>query len=745
MVLLLISVCECCVCLLLSAGVTLVPSAPKQFAALCGAMFTAGAAICFFKESDSARAGGAVIMGVLLGCALLEGLFNVCVACVMFKLGLGSLNLEASAVATRDEYEKTWMEEETDLHEPIPDCELKLSNKAMGPDGGMAMNGGRELVYRYKASTDGMKRENWSPIKQMRLHYFNCNLGLTGLALVFYYSSQPAAFAHPNYIWKALAIAAGIMFGLTLILYTLRALLNPRKVAREWAHPVMRSQFCAIPLNILLFVPFAAEYAGGGLGVAAADAGELVFARVLFWVAAPALLFLTIVLVSLWITRPFDQDLYAPALFYPVLANVVASLMLPLVRADYVEGAWLFFSFSAFMWFISTTQMFNKLMHHSPLDDRARSGITFLFANPLMLFTAYTTIQSVSASQQVAGLPYQLDAAAYVLYWTGIVFFLINVLLVVQAYYGRQRFDMSYWGFSFPLCVLAIATMQYMSLRNTPLTQGIATAAICIAAYIIAILAANTVTALLSKKIFTAWSEQPPAILKLQHYALIECADSLSRQLNKGVFSVQQVQRVQEQWTDFLALHEQHSDMEDHDAFPLLERVFPGITSTAQQQHHELDERLAAVTKAMQQLHTAHFKASSEDEKRVQCSAVGQVVSAFLAALIPHLDEEIFHVTPVMRKHISLEQSKRMVRNAWDRIDMDLWRRAIPATLRFQYNHARRIRFLAQLRAALPDQMTTIAKIVFEGCDRLLYERLCVDIPELRVRETAVGLMHKVW
>ena len=727
-----------------------VPGAAKQFAGCCGAMFCAGAALAFFEEGDSTHAGGAVIMGILLGCALMEGALNVCVACVMYKMGLGVLDLswlnDSTSDATRVEYEKTWAEEETPLHEVVPDVEVKLSNTSLTKDGGMATNGGRELVYRYRGSTDAMKRESFKPIKQIRLHYFNISLGLTGIALMFYYTSQPNAFNHPDYIWKTLAIASGVVSSFIFVLYLLRVILYPRKVVREWANPITRNHFCAVPLSILLFVPFAAEYAGGGLGIDGVG-GDLVFARVLFWIAAPALLLLTVVQVSMWITRPFDQDLLTPSVFFPVLANVVASLMLPIVRPDFVEGAWLFFSFSLFMWVVVTALFLTKAIHRSPLDDRMRPAITFLFANPLMLFIAYTTIQSVTASQQAVAVPYQLDAPAFVLYYTGLIFFLVNVALVLQAYFGRTRFDVTYWGFSFPLCVAAIAAVQYLQLRNTPLTQGIATTAVVIAAYVLAILAANTVTAILNRKMFTAWSEQQnsPNFLRLQHYALEECTASLAQKLHKGVFSAYQVQQVQDHWTDFLALFEQHSSMEDVEFFPVVERLFPGCTDVVQQQHHQLHESLDAVTAAVSGLSSPQFAAGSEDEKRQRCQSVAAEAERFLAVMTPHLEEEIAHVTPVMRKHISNEQGKMMVRNAWHRLDIALWRRAIPCTLRFQYNHTRRLRFLAAFRTSIPEQMTTIAKIVFEGCDRLLYERLCVDFPELRVRETKEGLMNKVW
>ena len=126
----------------------------------------------------------------------------------MYKLGLGVLDLnfnDGNSEATRDEYHKTWLEEETRLHETVPDYEVKLSNTAMSKDGGMATNGGRELVYRYRGSTDAMKRESFNPIKQIRIHYFSINLGLTGVALVFYYTSQVSTFNTFAWIWKTLA------------------------------------------------------------------------------------------------------------------------------------------------------------------------------------------------------------------------------------------------------------------------------------------------------------------------------------------------------------------------------------------------------------------------------------------------------------------------------------------------------------------------------------------------------------
>jgi glutaredoxin 3 len=60
------------------------PGAPKQFASVCGMMFSGMGAAMFFRESPMIGCG---FMGVLAVCAGMEGFLDFCLGCKFFAIG----------------------------------------------------------------------------------------------------------------------------------------------------------------------------------------------------------------------------------------------------------------------------------------------------------------------------------------------------------------------------------------------------------------------------------------------------------------------------------------------------------------------------------------------------------------------------------------------------------------------------------------------------------------------------------
>ncbi len=61
------------------------PGAPKQFASLCGLMFSGGATACHLTGATDA---GAAVTGALMCAAGLEGFFDYCLGCTFYGIGL---------------------------------------------------------------------------------------------------------------------------------------------------------------------------------------------------------------------------------------------------------------------------------------------------------------------------------------------------------------------------------------------------------------------------------------------------------------------------------------------------------------------------------------------------------------------------------------------------------------------------------------------------------------------------------
>lgn len=162
--------------------VRLIPGAPKQFAAFCGALFSGLATICFFAPSyGNSPTGGAVMLGLLLGAALLEAALGFCLGCWMFaqmvNLGILPKDINKNSELVWSEQERLVQEMDRRLNEG-PSV-IKTVYDAVGQDSS------RTIPYRYKQKTDEMKWEDFHIIRHMHIHYFAFPMSAAGLAAVW--------------------------------------------------------------------------------------------------------------------------------------------------------------------------------------------------------------------------------------------------------------------------------------------------------------------------------------------------------------------------------------------------------------------------------------------------------------------------------------------------------------------------------------------------------------------------------
>lgn len=132
----------------------------------------------------------------------------------------------------------------------------------------------------------------------------------------------------------------------------------------------------------------------------------------------------------------------------PVVGNLVAAIVAPLLAADYVEFAWLWWSFAFVMYFVLLTLTFNRVMFGGVLDDKLRPSLFLWFAAPACIFVSYVNMVG-------------FDAFAKFAFYLTLVTFWVLWYLFFRSYFGRNHFDQGYWALVFPLDTLAMATITY--------------------------------------------------------------------------------------------------------------------------------------------------------------------------------------------------------------------------------------------------------------------------------------------
>ncbi len=276
-----------------------------------------------------------------------------------------------------------------------------------------------------------------SPIQSSRLAhfpitFFGATMGLFGLAL----ATRAGGFGMAAMILTG--VGAVVLLGL-FALYGLKAVRYPRQVAEEWNHPNKLSFFPAANISVLLLSLLLQNSVPG-------------LSTVLWGIGASVQAFLTIVIVSAWIShRAFGPAMLSPAWFIPAVANVIVPLGGS--HLGLVEISWYFFSVGMLFWLILLTLVFNRLIFHDPLPGKLKPTLVILIAPPSVAFLAWIGLNGGA-----------VDAIAHILLSIG-VFFAALVAVQVPSLL-RLPFAMSFWALSFPLAALTTAVFRYAEITG---------------------------------------------------------------------------------------------------------------------------------------------------------------------------------------------------------------------------------------------------------------------------------------
>lgn len=258
--------------------------------------------------------------------------------------------------------------------------------------------------------------------------FFAMVMGLAGLAIAL----EKAGGTIPvlqDAGHLVLALAGGL-FVLLALLYGAKALLQPKAVREEFAHPVRVHFVPTIAISLIL------------LSIAALDLSRDLAAGLLL-IGAPLQLALTLLVLDRWINREHFQTPHLnPAWFIPIVGNMLVPIAG--VSLGYREASWLFFAVGIVFWLPLFAVILNRIVFHQPLPDRLRPTLFILIAPPAVGFLAYLKLSG------------GIDAFARILYFFGL--FLTLLLLTQLPRLRHIAFYLSWWAYSFPLAAITVAT-----------------------------------------------------------------------------------------------------------------------------------------------------------------------------------------------------------------------------------------------------------------------------------------------
>ena len=262
--------------------------------------------------------------------------------------------------------------------------------------------------------------------------FFGMIMGLTGLSI---------AFIELNKILTGLLLVAEISMGFTLVLFSILMLMYLYKVVRfskevvaELKHPIKMNFVPTISISLLL------------LSIAFYSLGYESLSKTTWIVGAALQLSLTYWVLYNWVHHDFFTPEHSnPAWFIPIVGNIVV----PIVGIHHapVEVSWFFFSIGIIFWLIVKAILVNRIIFHTPLQQKLIPTLFIFIAPPAVGFISYLALNN-----QV------LNQFAMVLYFFGLAMTLL--MLVSAGKFMKLNFALSWWAFTFPLAAMAIASYK---------------------------------------------------------------------------------------------------------------------------------------------------------------------------------------------------------------------------------------------------------------------------------------------
>ena len=171
------------------------------------------------------------------------------------------------------------------------------------------------------------------------------------------------------------------------------------------------------------------------------------------------MLFFAMISIQRWINTPQYKEHLNPAWMIPPLGNLVAAILAPSVESAKAEAGWLWFSFAYLMYIALFAVILHRVIFNEQMIDRLRPTLWIFLAAPAVATSAYVAIN------------YGVwDNFARFNFYCSIIMFTVLFFLTFDKFFGYNKFEMGYWGYTFPLDTLALVTIQYHAFINNELT-----------------------------------------------------------------------------------------------------------------------------------------------------------------------------------------------------------------------------------------------------------------------------------
>lgn len=314
-----------------------------------------------------------------------------------------------------------------------------------------------------------MKKE--CRIKFFPVSFFSVILGMAGFTIAFQRAEE--VLGMPFDISWYLLIITSLIFLVITVVYALKIFRFKEEVRVEFNDPVKLSFFPTFSISLLLLsIAF--------LGISVPISKYL-------WIAGSVIhLIFTIKIISIWIQyTKFEVKHMNPAWFIPAVGNI----LVPVAGVAHFsnEISWFFYSIGFFFWVALFIIFFNRIIFHSPLPQKLLPTLFILIAPPAIGFISFVKLTG------------DVSEFSKILYY--IALFLVIMLFAQIKMFGRIKYYLSWWAYSFPMTAITIASILMFHETDVEMFKYLSWLFFIIVNIIIIILLTKTVVAISKKEI----------------------------------------------------------------------------------------------------------------------------------------------------------------------------------------------------------------------------------------------------
>lgn len=706
---------------------------PKQFANICGVMFSTIAAGCFVAEQ---RIAGAVFLG-MLAIAAFGSALNFCVGCIMFgymiKFKLMSPLVYTPYLNLMEA--KKWTYAYTNNTETTFD---KAENERLLMPWQTEPTDA-DFIRKVRWETE-YKNADFDIIRHTRIDHFAIPMGGAALAFMFLIADLDRFGTQTAY--EVLGVISAIVGFFLAILYCIKFIMHPKKVLKEWAHPVMGNYFSAISICFTIY---------GILLNKANNSG----AMTLIFIGSTMQMIFTVLRVSDLIYDYVGEEMLNPSLMMAPVGNLISAVGFALYENEwggpnrngdlnYVYISRLWFGVGALFAIVLFTITFKKALHDHHSDVRLRPTLWIWLATASIAGPAF--LQVSGATESVGrGVLFQS------LWCIALLFFVINSVGLLKNFYTYPK-DMSIWLMPFSLSAFGASTVAYDSVTQDEMFFVLSIIAMTVACVSTAVVFGMTLTWSIDLSLFKPRPKWGPiSFMKLTHEVLRHGLPKYVTMVSSlNASDVMAVKKVVASLDGLFTTFDEHSRHEDNVLFPRVRRYFPEINLNADTQHESLHADADAMKQALSDFNSAAGEGNTDEESgpsssSSDLSAAADVLLTVLKerlpgwtdAVMPHLREEEATFTAVIRKYVPIDEQVKMAEEVFNTTGVLEWKKVFSFMLTNLPSSEWKITYIKTFVWANPARAQEVGLMVYHGVDQITWLMLARAVPQIIPRGVA--------